>query len=577
MLSPTGRCQAFAAAADGFVRGEGCGVVLLKRLVRRPGRRRPHPLPAARLGRQPGRTQQRLDRPQLPGATSGPPQRAGRRAARPPRTSITWKPTAPAPPWATRSKWGPCSAVFAPERDPQRPLRVGSVKTNIGHLEGAAGIAGLIKVVLALTHQALPPHLHFHAPSAHIDWRWPVEIPVQLTPWTTARRPTAAGRREFLRLRRHQCPRDSGRSARVARDGRRRPRRRPRCWCSRPTRPPRWPPRRGNWPHHWPAAPLAEIAYTAAVGRAALPHRLALVVEQPAAAQHGAGDVCARRRGPAGAGRPGGRGRRGGPVVRRARWSAAGRGRALAAASPTFRASWTTRSQRPHGSGPRICAACCGTTPPTGTAWMCSRRRWCCRSRWDGTGARWAWNRVCCWATVWANTRPPAWPACDPGRHAAAGLRPAQSAARHVSFTAGGAGAGRLPPGGRAGHVPASPVAVCVEPHGHLGAGRSGYGRLLVSPPARDGPLPRRARSVRRPPRRPCIWKWAPATRWPRWCAAALRDAAPCVLPGLRGDDQEWTAHLTALGQLYVQGTRLCWPQVWGAPRRKVDAAQLSV
>jgi acyl transferase domain-containing protein len=49
-----------------------------------------------------------------------------------------------------------------------------------------------------------------------------------------------------------------------------------------------------------------------------------------------------------------------------------------------------------------------------------------------------------------------------------------------------------------------------------------------------------------------------------------LRAAAPCVRPGLRGDDQEWTEHLTTLGQLYVRGTPLRWPQVWGAPHRKV-------
>ena len=51
---------------------------------------------------------------------------------------------------------------------------------------------------------------------------------------------------------------------------------------------------------------------------------------------------------------------------------------------------------------------------------------------------------------------------------------------------------------------------------------------------------------------------------------STLRDAAPCVLPGLRGDDREWTEHLTTLGQLFVRGTPLRWPEVWGAPRRKV-------
>ena len=72
---------------------------------------------------------------------------------------------------------------------------MGSVKTNIGHLEAAAGIAGLIKTVLCVQHGEVVPHLHFHQPNPYIPWaELPIEIPTTLTPWPTSGGGGALGR-----------------------------------------------------------------------------------------------------------------------------------------------------------------------------------------------------------------------------------------------------------------------------------------------------------------------------------------------------------------------------------------------
>ena len=76
------------------------------------------------------------------------------------------------------------AAVFGRDRDRDRSLLIGSVKTNIGHLESAAGVAGLIKVVLAMHHRRIPKHLHFRDPNPHLDWdRLPVRVASEATDW----------------------------------------------------------------------------------------------------------------------------------------------------------------------------------------------------------------------------------------------------------------------------------------------------------------------------------------------------------------------------------------------------------
>jgi acyl transferase domain-containing protein len=182
MLAPDGRCKTFDAAADGFARSEGCGVVILKRLsqAEADGDRILAVIRGSAVN-QDGPSSSLT-------APNGPAQEAVIRAA------LAFGSVAPhevgfVEAHGTGTQLGDplevkaLGAVFG-GRECDQPLILGSVKTNIGHLEAAAGVLGLIKVVLSLRHRAIPPHLHFKTPSPHIAWRdLPFVVPRQSMPW----------------------------------------------------------------------------------------------------------------------------------------------------------------------------------------------------------------------------------------------------------------------------------------------------------------------------------------------------------------------------------------------------------
>lgn len=184
MLAADGRCKTFDASADGFVQGEGCGVIVLKRLsdaladgnrilalirgtaVNQDG-------PSSGLTAPNGPSQVAVIRQALANAGLKPFQ-------------VSYVET-----HGTATSLGDPIEVQAlgealgQGRDDARPLLIGSVKTNIGHLETAAGIASLVKVVLALQHREIPPHLHLKTPNPFVRWEeLPIAIPTECIPWT---------------------------------------------------------------------------------------------------------------------------------------------------------------------------------------------------------------------------------------------------------------------------------------------------------------------------------------------------------------------------------------------------------
>ncbi|MEB3232451.1 MAG: SDR family NAD(P)-dependent oxidoreductase, partial [Leptolyngbyaceae bacterium] len=183
MLAADGRCKTFDADADGYGRGEGCGVVILKRLP--DAERDGDTILAVVKGsavNQDGRSNGLTAPNGL--AQQGVIQTALERAGVAPADISYVEAHGTGTVLGDPIELNALSAVLTPGRNLNQRCWVGSVKTNIGHLEAAAGMASLVKVILALHHQEIPPHLHVNRLNPHVDWgRSPLTVPTQAQPW----------------------------------------------------------------------------------------------------------------------------------------------------------------------------------------------------------------------------------------------------------------------------------------------------------------------------------------------------------------------------------------------------------
>ncbi|HZC11702.1 MAG TPA: SDR family NAD(P)-dependent oxidoreductase, partial [Mycobacterium sp.] len=308
MLSPVGRCKTFDASADGYVRSEGCGILVLKRLsdAVRDGDRVAAVIPGTAVNQDGassgltvpnGGAQQRLIATAL--------ARAGLAGGDVDYLEAHGTGTPLGDPIEVQA----AGAVYGAARDSDRPLLMGSVKTNIGHLESASGAAGLIKVVLSLQHGLLPQSLHFDNPSPHIPWdSLPVKVVDKSTPWEANGRPRRAGVSSFgfTGTNAHVLIEEAPASAAT-------PDEHPADDVVPESEAPeesvnvlalsaRSPEalvelaqRYGSWLGNHPEADIAEVCLTAGVGRSHFEHRAALVVDTLQSASEGLAELAENR------------------------------------------------------------------------------------------------------------------------------------------------------------------------------------------------------------------------------------------------------------------------------------------
>lgn len=283
MLSPEGRCKTFDARADGFVRGEGCGVVVLK------------PLSAALADGDNVLAMIRGSAINQDGASSGLSAPNGLAQVAVIRAALA---NAGVEPLAidyvethgTGTTLGDPIEVEAigealcHNRPAGHPLAIGAVKTNVGHLEAASGVAGLIKTVLSLYHEEIPPHLHLQERSPFINWAdLPIDIPTQPTPWPRGERPRLAGVSSFgfsgtnVHVILEEAPQSADEPPVIAA----RPFHLLTLSAKTESALRQLAQRAGSYLDQHPDVSLAEVGATTRHGRAHFPHRLGIVAAAP--------------------------------------------------------------------------------------------------------------------------------------------------------------------------------------------------------------------------------------------------------------------------------------------------------
>jgi acyl transferase domain-containing protein len=198
MLSPDGRCKTFDARANGFVRGEGAAVVILKPLAKAlADRDRIYAVIRATAVNQDGRTEGISVPSQV--AQEANLREALRLASIAPESVQYVEAHGTGTPVGDPIEAAAIGAVYGKAQRPEDLCVIGSMKTNIGHLEAASGMAGLIKTALCLQHRQIPPTLHFETPNPQIpfdDLR--LRVAQRLEPWPeTYGQPARAGVNSF--------------------------------------------------------------------------------------------------------------------------------------------------------------------------------------------------------------------------------------------------------------------------------------------------------------------------------------------------------------------------------------------
>lgn len=197
MLAPDGRCRTFSADAQGFVRGEGCGMVALRRLADAQAR-------GDRIlgvirgsatnqdGRSAGLTAPRQSSQEAVIAA------ALKVAGVDPLEIGFIEAHGTGTPLGDPIEVAAIGNALCNGRSTEQPLIIGSVKTNVGHLESGAGIAGLLKLLVAFTQETIPANLHFAEGNPFIDWEGlPIRVPGEAVPWPRDSRPRIAAVSSF--------------------------------------------------------------------------------------------------------------------------------------------------------------------------------------------------------------------------------------------------------------------------------------------------------------------------------------------------------------------------------------------